>query len=57
MAHQINTRVFRTREEAEKDQADRGQPGYSERYPLGVDEVPLTDGTTGYLSRTEEYYG
>lgn len=57
MAHQINTRVFRTREEAEKDQADRGQPGYSERYPLGIDEVPLTDGTTGYLSRTEEYYG
>lgn len=57
MGHRIETRWFRTREEAEADQALPGQPGYSERYPYGIREGRNTQGEPVFGSTVEEYYG
>ena len=57
MGTRITARSFTTRAEAEADQAQRGQPGYSERYPLGIRESRLESGQVIYISETKEYYG
>jgi hypothetical protein len=57
MGHRTEQNKFKTREEAEKDQAWRGVPGYSECYPRGITEETQPDGTVIHVSHTETYYG
>lgn len=57
MGHKVDTTWFRTRQEAESDQQNRGIRGYSERYPRGITEDQAADGTPIYSSTVEEFYG